>query len=57
VKAELRRLIVGEDCRNPLSDLALADALRRQGLPIARRTVAKYRDESAIAPRHHRKTA
>ena len=57
VKSELRRLIAAEDSRNPMSDLTLADELRGRGLPIARRTVAKYRDESAIPPRHHRKTA
>ena len=57
VKSELRRLIAAEDSRNPMSDLTLADELRRRGLPIARRTVAKYRDEIAIPPRHYRKTA
>ena len=34
----------------PLHDAALADAMRRRGFPIARRTVAKYRDALGIPP-------
>jgi len=54
VKAALRALIHGEDGHHPLSDLALAAALRRQGFVLARRTVAKYRSELAIPPGHLR---
>src|SRR5262245_1251008 len=54
VKAALRRLIDEEDRRRPMSDLALAVALQRLGFPVARRTVAKYRDDCAIPPRHRR---
>jgi RNA polymerase sigma-54 factor len=54
VKACLRSLIEGEDGRHPLSDLALAAALRQRGLVLARRTVAKYRSELAIPPCHRR---
>jgi len=54
VKAALRRLIDEEDRRQPMSDLALAVALQRLGFPVARRTVAKYRDDCAIPPRHRR---
>ena len=54
VKAALRALIQGEDGRHPLSDLALAAALRQQGFVLARRTVAKYRSELAIPPGHLR---
>jgi RNA polymerase sigma-54 factor len=54
VKAYLRSLIEGEDGRRPLSDLALAAALRQRGFVLARRTVAKYRKELAIPPCHRR---
>lgn len=54
VKACLRALIAAEDGGRPLSDLALVDALRQRGYVLARRTVAKYRDELAIPPCHRR---
>jgi RNA polymerase sigma-54 factor len=54
VKACLRALIAGEDGRQPLSDLALAAALRQRGFVLARRTVAKYRSELAIPPCYRR---
>ncbi len=44
----IRALIDGEDPCHPLSDSAIARALAGQGLPIARRTVAKYREEMHI---------
>ncbi len=47
-RALLRRLIDGEDKARPLSDQKLCEALARQGCPISRRTVAKYRDELNI---------
>ena len=55
VQAALRRLVRGENPRKPLSDQALADALRGQGYPVARRTVAKYREQLSIPPSHLRK--
>lgn len=55
VQAALRRLVRGENPRKPLSDQALADALRAQGYPVARRTVAKYREQLSIPPSHLRK--
>jgi RNA polymerase sigma-54 factor len=55
VKTRLRALIAGEDGAQPLSDLALAIALREHGFVVARRTVAKYRDEFAIPPCHRRR--
>ena len=39
----LKALVDGEDKTRPLSDEALADRLKEQGFPVARRTVAKYR--------------
>ena len=48
VQAQIRQMIENEDRHKPLSDQAIADALRRQGIEIARRTVAKYREEMDI---------
>lgn len=45
IKSALREFIEGEDKRHPLSDDDLSDALKVKGYPIARRTVAKYRDQ------------
>lgn len=45
IKAALRDMIEGEDPRHPLSDEALSDMLKEQGYPVARRTVAKYRQQ------------
>jgi RNA polymerase sigma-54 factor len=54
-KHEIRKIIVGEDPRSPLSDEAVARLLQRQGIRISRRTVAKYRDEMNIPPSWRRK--
>lgn len=48
VKRLIADLIRQEDPAEPLSDQALAEALAAQGLKIARRTVAKYRDEMGL---------
>jgi RNA polymerase sigma-54 factor len=45
IKVALRDLIDGEDKRKPLSDEALSAAMKKKGYPIARRTVAKYREQ------------
>ena len=55
VKAVLAQLIENEDKTNPHSDEALSKLLKLQGIDIARRTVAKYRESLAIAPAHQRK--
>jgi len=44
----LRDIVDAEDKRKPLSDEALCDALKQKGYPIARRTVAKYREQLGI---------
>lgn len=44
IQAMIRRLIDGEDGKKPLSDQHLADTLKAQGILVARRTVAKYRE-------------
>lgn len=48
VKEKIRKLIEAEDARRPLSDAAVAKRLEEGGLRIARRTVAKYREELRI---------
>ena len=48
VKNTIRGLIEAEDAAHPLSDARLAELLSREGIQIARRTVAKYREELRI---------
>ena len=48
IKAALRDIVEAEDKRKPMSDEALCDALKQKGYPIARRTVAKYREQLGI---------
>ena len=48
IKAVLRELVDAEDKRSPMSDDALSEALKKRGYPIARRTVAKYREQLGI---------
>ncbi|WP_411834824.1 RNA polymerase factor sigma-54 [Pseudoxanthomonas mexicana] len=50
VRAMVRRLIESEPAARPLADEAIAGLLARQGIHIARRTVAKYREQLDIAP-------
>ncbi|MEN1941504.1 RNA polymerase factor sigma-54 [Luteimonas sp. MJ174] len=50
VKAMVKRLIDSEPANAPLADDVIAGLLARQGVRIARRTVAKYRDQLAIGP-------
>jgi len=55
VKRKIEHLIKAEDPKRPLSDNALTKALNREGIHIARRTVAKYRDELQIPSSTDRK--
>ena len=55
VKAALKALIEEEDKTEPLSDEALCTALQKQGYDIARRTVAKYREQLGYPPARYRK--
>jgi RNA polymerase sigma-54 factor len=50
IRALIKQLIGAEDPKNPLSDSRLADLLGEQGIVVARRTVAKYREALKIAP-------
>lgn len=56
MRAKLADLITAEDSRQPLSDGTLADRLSQTGSPIARRTIAKYREMLGIPPAHRRRT-
>jgi RNA polymerase sigma-54 factor len=55
VKARLREMLMAEDALHPLSDQRLAEMLSEEGIPVARRTVAKYREEMGIEPSWARK--
>ncbi|MDH4037550.1 MAG: RNA polymerase factor sigma-54 [Candidatus Krumholzibacteria bacterium] len=54
-KDHIRRIIEAESARTPLSDQKIADMLKKDGLNIARRTVAKYREQLNILPARMRK--
>ena len=56
VKERLKSLVDAEDARHPLSDQVLADLLKREGILLARRTVAKYREELNIPSSGRRKS-
>lgn len=55
VTRKIRAYIEAEDKTRPLSDADLAAALSRDGFPISRRTVAKYRTAAGIPPSHQRR--
>jgi RNA polymerase sigma-54 factor len=55
VKKRLKELLEAEDPEKPMSDQRLADALSEQGVDVARRTVAKYREELGVEPSWARK--
>ncbi|HEY7601005.1 MAG TPA: RNA polymerase factor sigma-54 [Methylomirabilota bacterium] len=57
VKKMIEDLVAKEDLAKPLSDQDITKALRQEGLTIARRTVAKYREELGILPSHQRRLA
>jgi RNA polymerase sigma-54 factor len=56
IKVALKEVIDAEDKAKPLSDEALVDELTKRGIEIARRTVAKYRDQLGIPTARLRKT-
>ncbi len=56
VRALIKQFVAAEDPKKPLSDSALASMLEEQGIQVARRTVAKYREALKIAPANMRKT-
>jgi len=57
VKKMIQDILAAEDPAKPQSDQEVAQALQKRGLTIARRTVAKYREELGILPSHQRRLA
>ena len=55
VKERIRTIIAKEDGRKPLSDQYIAEVLAKEQIDIARRTVAKYREQMGILPSSKRK--
>ncbi len=55
IRAKIRKLIAQEDLTRPLSDGRIADMLSHEDIPVARRTVAKYREAMNIPPSNERK--
>ncbi len=55
VKLKIKDLVSKEDSKKPLSDQQIVDALKKDGLQIARRTIAKYREMLKILPSSRRK--
>ncbi len=55
VKERIKALVDAENPRKPMSDQQIADTLRREGILLARRTVAKYREELNIPSSGRRK--
>lgn len=56
IRALIKQLVSAEDGHKPLSDAKLAEILGEQGIVVARRTVAKYRESLSIPPVNLRKT-
>jgi len=55
IKQRIRRIIEAEDQRRPLSDSKIMNILQKEGLALARRTIAKYREELKIPTSNQRK--
>jgi RNA polymerase sigma-54 factor len=55
IRALIKQLVSAEDARSPLSDARIAQILGEQGIVVARRTIAKYRESLQIPPVNQRK--
>jgi RNA polymerase sigma-54 factor len=55
IKQRIRKIIEAEDPRKPLSDSKIVSILQHEGLVLARRTIAKYREELKISTSNQRK--
>ena len=55
VKEMIRKLIAEEDSQKPLSDQKVAELLKSKNIKVARRTIAKYREEMKIPPQIQRR--
>ena len=56
IRAIIKKLVSAENPKKPLSDSKIADLLAEQGIQVARRTIAKYRESLNIPPSNERKT-
>jgi len=55
VREAIQQLVANENLAKPLSDTAIEKQLKEKGIKVARRTIAKYRDQLGILPSHLRK--
>lgn len=55
IRALVKKLVAAENSQKPLSDSKIATLLAQQGIQVARRTIAKYRESLGIAPSSQRK--
>src|SRR4029077_7839427 len=55
IRAKLEKMVAEEDPKKPLTDQQIVHLFQEQGIQIARRTVAKYRDQLGILPARIRK--
>ena len=55
IRAKIKKMIAEENARKPLSDNAIANLLKEEGIDVARRTVAKYRESLHIPSSSERK--
>ena len=55
IRALIKKLVAAENPAKPLSDNKMADVLAEQGIKVARRTIAKYRESLSISPSNERK--
>ena len=55
IKQRIKKIIESEDAKKPLSDSKIVSILQREGLVLARRTIAKYREELKIPTSNQRK--
>ena len=56
IRALIRQMVAEEDSRKPLSDSQISEVLGKQGIMVARRTIAKYRESMQILPVNLRKS-
>ena len=56
IRALIKKLVAAENAIKPLSDSKIADLLADQGIKVARRTIAKYREALSIPPSNQRKS-
>ena len=56
IRALIKKLVAAENVSKPLSDSKIASLLAEQGIKVARRTIAKYRESLSIPPSNQRKS-